>query len=223
MDLFDDRIDAGRQLAQALQRLKLRDPVVVALPRGGVPVAAEVARALHAPLDLQLVRKIGAPGQPELAIAAVADGAVPTLEIDDSTLAYSGSSVEHVQREVPAQLKEIDRRRQLYLKGRAPLPVQGRTVVLVDDGIATGTSVRAALAALRHRHPARLVLAVPVAPAEEVARLRSEVDDLVCLLEPTSFWAVGAHYRHFDQTSDEEVVALMEAAARSAAQPPAAA
>jgi putative phosphoribosyl transferase len=207
---FEDRADAGRRLALALQERVLDAPVLLALPRGGVEVAAEVARLLQAPLDLLLVRKIGAPGQPELAIAAVADGEhEPSIEIDPLTLARSGTPIDHVWREVPQHLAEIERRRRLYLNGRAPLPVQGRTVVLVDDGIATGTTVRAALRSLRARQPARVVLAVPVAPAEEAERLRGEVDDLVCLAEPQHFGAVGAFYRHFEQTTDEQVIALL--------------
>ena len=208
-DSFADRADAGRRLADALRPLLLVDPVVLALPRGGVPVAAEVARALGAPLDLLLVRKIGAPGQPELAVAAVADAPEPVLELDDETLAMSGADLRYVQAQVPAQRAEIERRRGLYLQGRAPLPLAGRTAVLVDDGIATGTTVRAALRALRQRRPARLVLAVPVAPPSEVLRLRGQVDELVCLLQPAWFGAVGAFYRDFDQTRDDEVIALM--------------
>lgn len=214
---FVDRVDAGRQLAAALCGMKLDDPVVLALPRGGVPVAAEVARALRAPLDLVLVRKIGAPFQPELAVAAVAEAAEPVVELDEQTLAASGASRDYVWQELPQHLREIERRRRLYLHGQPPLEVRGRTAVLVDDGIATGTTVRAALRALRLRNPARLVLAVPVAPAEEVARLGREVDDLVCLHAPAFFQAVGAHYRDFEQISDEEVVALMQAAKGAAA------
>lgn len=207
--VFEDRVDAGRQLGARLSRMNLQDPVVLALPRGGVPVAAEVARALHAPLDLVLVRKIGAPSQPELAIAAVADGAEPALEIDESTLAASGASREYVARQVGAHLQEIERRRRLYLQGRAPLDLEGRTAVLVDDGIATGTTARAAIQALRWRHPRRIVLAVPVAPAEELPALASLVDELVCLSQPSYFRAVGAHYRDFEQTTDDEVRDLM--------------
>ena len=154
-------------------------------------------------------RKIGAPSQPELAIAAVADGAEPALEIDESTLAASGASREYVARQVGAHLQEIERRRRLYLQGRAPLDLEGRTAVLVDDGIATGTTARAAIQALRWRHPRRIVLAVPVAPAEELPALASLVDELVCLSQPSYFRAVGAHYRDFEQTTDEEVRELM--------------
>jgi putative phosphoribosyl transferase len=206
---FEDRVDAGRQLGARLARMGLDDPVVLGLPRGGVPVAAEVARALKAPLDLVLVRKIGAPMQPELAIAAVADGAEPALEIDEATLAATGASREYVTRQLPAQFEEIERRRKAYLAGRAPLELKGRTVVLVDDGIATGTTVRAAITALHWRQPGRIVLAVPVAPPEVLPELRSLVDELVCLSAPEFFHAVGVHYRHFGQTSDEEVCRLM--------------
>jgi len=206
---FEDRTDAGRRLGQALVALGLVDPVVIALPRGGVPVAAEVARALGAPLDLLLVRKIGVPMQPEIAVAAVAEGPEPTLEIDPETLALSGTSMGYVQREVPGHLAEIERRRRVYLQGRAPLPLAGRTAVLVDDGIATGTSVRAAIRSLRGRRPARIVLAVPVAPADALLRLRTEVDDIVCLATPAPFYAVGAYYFDFEQTTDDEVTALM--------------
>ena len=207
--IFEDRVDAGRQLGARLAGMKLQDPVVLALPRGGVPVAAEVARALHAPLDLVLVRKIGAPMQPELAVAAVADGAEPALEIDESTLAASGASLDYVTRQLGALLQEIERRRKLYLGGREPLDLKGRTAVLVDDGIATGTTARAAIQALRWRQPRRIVLAVPVAPPEELPAFRSLVDELVCLSQPEYFHAVGVHYRRFDQTTDEEVRELM--------------
>lgn len=207
--LFEDRVDAGRRLGRALRAMKLENPVVFALPRGGVPVAAEVARALRAPLDLLLVRKIGAPGQPEVAVAAVAEGPQPIIEVRSDILRLAGASPEYIQGEVPRHLEEIERRRRLYLQGRTSPAVAGRTAVLVDDGIATGTTVRAALRSLRNRHPARIVLAVPVAPAAELADLRGEVDDLVCLLTPEPFVAVGAHYRHFDQTTDTQVIALM--------------
>lgn len=209
-ELFDDRVDAGRQLGAALKRLGLRDPVVLALPRGGVPVGAEVARVLEAPLDLVLVRKIGAPSQPELAIAAVAEGAEPVLEVDGLSLRHAGATRDYVHRQIPAHVAEMARRRHVYLKDRPPMALRDRTAVLVDDGIATGTTMRAAILAVRQRHPARLVVAVPVAPPGESARLRQVVDDCVCLAEPAFFAAVGAHYRRFDQTSDAEVIDLME-------------
>ncbi len=147
MDGFADRVEAGRLLGQRLAALALVDPVVLALPRGGVPVAAEVARLLNAPLDLLLVRKIGAPDQPELAVAAVVDGDHPEIVTDEETLGMSGASDAYVQAKAREALKEIARRRALYLKGRAPLPLAGKSVVVVDDGIATGTTVRAALKA----------------------------------------------------------------------------
>lgn len=220
--VFKDRVDAGRQLAARLLPMGLQAPVVLALPRGGVPVAAEVAHALQAPLDLVLVRKIGAPWQPELAIAAVAEapGQAPVVETDEETLAYSGADHAYVRQALPAHQREIDRRRALYLHGRPPVDLHGRTAVLVDDGIATGTTVRAALRALRQRHPSRLVLAVPVAPADTVRALQDQVDDLVCLDAPEYFGSVGAYYRDFDQTTDQEVVALMAASGAPSMAPP---
>lgn len=210
MDVFADRIEAGRLLAKQVAALKLVDPVVLALPRGGVPVAAEVAAVLHAPLDLLLVRKIGAPAHRELAVAAVAEGGpAGELVLDAETMDLTGATPAYVEREAKAELQEIVRRRQVYLQGRAPVAVEGRSVVVVDDGIATGTTVRAALQALRRRKPSRLVLAVPVAPADTVALLRAEVDDLVCLAQPAFFHAVGAHYADFHQVSDDEVVAVL--------------
>lgn len=212
MDVFANRTQAGRLLAQEVTALKLADPVVLALPRGGVPVAAEVAAALHAPLDLLLVRKIGAPGHRELAVAAVAEGPGREIVIDHETLQMTGSTRAYIEREADAELLEIARRRQVYLRGQPPVAVEGKTAVVVDDGIATGTTVRAALQALRRRRPARLVLAVPVAPPDVVALLRSEVDDLVCLAQPAWFHAVGVHYADFHQVSDDEVVAVLDAA-----------
>ncbi len=210
IDVFADRIEAGRLLAREVLALKPVDPVVLALPRGGVPVAAEVARALGAPLDLLLVRKIGAPGHRELAVAAVAEGPQPTIVIDRETLDLTGTSEAYVEREAKEELREIARRRTAYLHDRAPLEVAGRTVIVVDDGIATGTTVRAALLALRRRRPARLVLAVPVAPPEVVAALRADVDDLVCLAQPAYFHAVGVHYADFHQVSDDEVISILD-------------
>lgn len=212
IDVFADRTEAGRLLAQEILALKLIDPVILALPRGGVPVAAEVANALHAPLDLLLVRKIGAPEHSELAVAAVAEGPLPVVVIDDETLHMTGASRAYVDREAKEELREIARRRTAYLHDRPPLSVTGKTAAVVDDGIATGTTVRAALQALRRSKPARLVLAIPVGPLEVVAALRAEVDDLVCLSQPPYFRAVGVHYDDFHQVSDDEVVRILDEA-----------
>jgi putative phosphoribosyl transferase len=209
--MFRDRTDAGRQLARALAGKVLPDPVVLALPRGGVPVAAEVARALKAPLDLLLVRKIGAPRQPELAVAAVAEGGA--LAINEDVLEAVGATHGYVEQQAQQEVREIERRRRLYVGERAPLPVAGRSAIVIDDGIATGATMRAALRLLRERGPARIVLAVPVAPPETVAALRALVDDLVCLDTPAWFHAVGAHYAEFDQVDDDTVRRLMSEAA----------
>jgi len=209
---FTDRTEAGRALAQRLSRMSLPPPIVVlALPRGGVPIGAEVARALNAPLDLLLVRKIGAPWQPELAVAALVDGQPPDIVVDDETVAMTGVDREYIDTQARQQMHEIERRRRVYLHGRAPVSVEGATVIIVDDGIATGTTVRAALKALRRRKPARLVLAVPVAPSDTLAALRAEVDDIVCLAEPYPFHAIGLHYRDFHQVGDDEVLAALVA------------
>jgi putative phosphoribosyl transferase len=210
---FIDRREAGRALARRLASMKLPAPIVVlALPRGGVPIGAEVARALAAPLDLLLVRKIGAPWQPELAVAAVVDGDPPDIVLDEETMAMTGVDEAYVEAEAKKQWREIERRRGVYLQGRAPVGVEGATAIVVDDGIATGTTVRAALKALRRRKPSRLVLAVPLAPSDTLAALRSEVDDIVCLAEPFPFHAIGLHYRDFHQVGDEEVLQALNAA-----------
>jgi len=221
MNGFLDRTEAGTALARELVQRGYRDPVVLALPRGGVPVAIEVARALHAPMDLVMVRKIGAPRQPELAVAAVVNGDTPQLAINEAVAEHAGLSHEDIERMAQIQLDEIRRRRALYLKGREPVPVEGRTAIVVDDGIATGATMRASLKAVRQRKPARLVLAVPVAAPETLDTLRAEVDEVVCLLEPRMLIAVGAHYTDFGQTSDDEVIRLMDEAERLLRQPPA--
>ncbi|WP_332748432.1 phosphoribosyltransferase [Hydrogenophaga sp.] len=210
---FADRTHAGRALADELLALGLTGPLVVlALPRGGVPVAAEIARALGAPLDLLLVRKIGAPFQPELAVAAVVEGSPPDVVINEDTANLPGVDEAWIQAQLPAALREIERRRGVYLAGRPQQPVKGATVIVVDDGIATGTTLRAALRALRRRHPARLIVAVPVGPHAAIAELDDEVDAVVCLLEPRPFRAIGLHYRDFHQLGDDEVCAALNAA-----------
>ena len=206
---FSDRKEAGRLLAEELSRKAYERPVVLALPRGGAPIAAEIAKVLGAPMDLVLVRKIGTPGQPELAVGAVVDGDEPQVVVNDDVKRQSGMSDADLERAVEDQLAEIDRRREMYLAGCRREPVRGRTAIVVDDGIATGATVRAALKGLRLAQPASLVLAVPVAPADTLARLRDEVDEIICLETPEPFYAVGLYYRDFDPVSDEDVADLM--------------
>lgn len=210
---FRNRQDAGRQLAAALHYLHGAHPVILALPRGGVPVAFEVAQALQAELDLLFVRKLGAPGHEELGIGAVVDGDDPQIVLNEEVVRQLAPSPAYIEAEKLRQLAEIDRRRAEYMQGHPPVSLAGRTVILVDDGIATGGTVRAALAGLRKTKLERLVLAVPVAPMEAIMQLTPYCDGIVCLSQPDQFYAVGAHYDNFDQTSDEEVINLLKAAA----------
>ena len=207
--IFHDRRDAGSRLAAALARFKEDRPLILALPRGGVPVAFEVARALEVELDLLLVRKIGAPGHQELAIGAVVDGKDPQLVLNHEIIAHAGLPPGYVEAEQKRQLAEIERRRQLYRGSEPPAEIKGRTVIVIDDGIATGATMKAALRGVRQNAPRRLVLAVPVAPPEALRDLAKECDEIVCLSAPEWFNAVGSHYADFTQTSDEEVMALL--------------
>lgn len=200
-------------LAARLAGLDLGGSLIFALPRGGVPVALEVARALKAPLDLALVRKIGAPGQPELALAAVIDGDHPQVVVNEAVREASGASPDYLRLEGGRELAEIERRRRLYLGDRPRLDPKGRTVVVVDDGLATGATARAAILGLRRQGAARVILAVPVAPPEARSRLGGEVDALVCLAEPQPFWGVGGFYADFHQLTDAEVLGLLSQAA----------
>jgi putative phosphoribosyl transferase len=214
-EVFESRADAGRRLAGLLVRRDWRRPVVLALPRGGVPVGVEVARALHCPLDLVLVRKVGAPYQPEFAIAAVVDGDPPRLVRNPALGAWEGREWErHLEDSYHRACAEIGRRRETYLAGRTPLPVDGRTAVLVDDGLATGTTMRAAVEAMRRRGAAGVVVAVPVAPPDTAAALRAIADEVVCLETPAAFGAVGSFYADFHQLDDAEVVHLLRDAPR---------
>jgi putative phosphoribosyl transferase len=208
--LFRDRGDAGRQLAQKLGGFKRSRPLVLALPRGGVPVGIEIARALHAPLDLLLVRKIGVPSHPELAAGAVIDGARPRIVINEDVVRMAAMSKSDIAKIAEAELAKIERRRRLWLSDRTRVPVAGRSAIVVDDGIATGASARAALQALREQGAARVVLAVPVAPAEAAVMLRAECDDVVCLAIPEDFMAVGIYYEDFHQVDDKEVQELLQ-------------
>jgi putative phosphoribosyl transferase len=207
--IFSDRRDAGRKLAAALKSYAKESPLVLALPRGGVPVAFEVARALGAPLDLLIVRKIGAPSNPEFGIGAVVDGAEPQVVLNDVVMGMLAPKQEYVEAETKRQLAEIERRRAAYLGGREPLSPRGKTVIVVDDGIATGGTMRAALRGVKKAGAAKIVLAVPVAPRDVLASLRPETDEIVCLNARDDFEAVGFHYANFRQTEDEEVVSLL--------------
>jgi putative phosphoribosyl transferase len=206
---FRNRADAGRKLAAALAAYKNARPVVLALPRGGVPVAAEVASALGAPLDLVLVRKLGVPIQPELAMGAVVDGSAPIVVRNEDVIRLTGVSEEDVQAVCADELAEIERRRERYLGARARVDIAGRVAIVVDDGIATGATTRAALRALRLRGPKKLILAVPVAPTETLAAMREEADDVVCLEDYADFGAIGFFYADFRQVSDNEVIAAL--------------
>jgi predicted phosphoribosyltransferase len=208
--IFADRVEAGERLGAALRHLAGSDPVVLAIPRGGVIVGEAVARTLGASLDVVVPRKIGAPGNPELAIGAVAPG---IRVLDTRMVRGLGVSDEYLDREIAAQEAEIERRQAAYRQGRPPQPVEGRTAIVVDHGVATGSTAVAALRWARKQGAARVVLAVPVAPPQSLDRLRAEVDELVVLETPRPFFAVGEWYRDFGQTSDREVV---EAIARAA-------
>lgn len=209
---FADRADAGRRLAAAVAELGLVDPLVFALPRGGVPVAFEVARMLDAPLDLVLVRKIGAPGMPELALGAVVDGEAPGVVLNPDLCRATGASEAWIAGERDRQLAEIERRRRIYAGHRPRARLAGRIAVIVDDGLATGATARAAVHGLRAQGVGQTILAVPVAPPDSAAELRREVDSFVCLLTPPDFDSVGRYYVDFHQLDDAEVVALLDAA-----------
>ncbi|AWN22308.1 phosphoribosyl transferase [Deinococcus irradiatisoli] len=210
---FQDRLDAGAQLAAALTHLHLRPQagVVLALPRGGVPVAFPVAQALKLPLEVFVVRKLGLPSQPELAMGALAEGGVRLFNED--VLAHSGVSAAEIERVSGEEAQELDRRIRTY-RGERPAPeVRGRTVILIDDGAATGANLRAAITALRAQEPARLVVGVPVGSAEAGQLLSQLADEVVCLHRPEMFYGVGQAYQNFDQTSDAEVLHLLKQAA----------
>jgi putative phosphoribosyl transferase len=213
---FEDRQDAGRQLADALLARRLDDPVVLALPRGGVPVGYAVAQALDAPLDVLLVRKIGAPGHPELGLGAVVDGRPPQRVLNQRIMEMMKPPPGYIEAEEQRQIREIERRRALYCESRPPVAVRNRTVIVVDDGIATGGTMKSALAALSGAGIKCLLFAVPVAPPEVLDDLHAMADDGICLLAPPFFRAVSPYYANFDQTTDDEVIALLGQSARPA-------
>ena len=213
---FNDRREAGQQLAAALPDLDPANTVVIALPRGGVPVAEEICNARHLPLDLVFVRKIGVPMQPEVAAGAIVDDVRPHVIINRQVATRAQLSDETIKRMGLDLLPEIERRKALYLNGLTQPDLTGKTLVVVDDGVATGSSLKASLQALRESGAARTILALPTAPPEVVQSLAPLADDIMCLHQPTPFWAVGAAFRHFPQVSDDEVVAALQRCARFA-------
>jgi predicted phosphoribosyltransferase len=216
MAAFKDRTHAGRVLAEKLKHYRDNpDVVVLALPRGGVPVAFEVAQTLHAPLDVFIVRKLGVPGHEEYAMGAIATGGVRVLNPDLAGMIPS-SAVDTV---AAREQQELERRERLYRGDRPPLQIEGRIVILVDDGLATGSTMRAAVTAIRKQNPQRIVVAVPVAAPDTCDEFRAEVDEVICASTPEPFRAVGLWYENFDQTSDEEVHALLDAARKTETAP----
>ncbi len=210
--LFQDRAEAGRELASRLQQFAhRRDVLVLALPRGGVPVGYEVARALNAPLDVFVVRKLGVPWQPELAMGAIASGG--TLVLNQEVVHGIGLPAGEIEQVAQREQKELEARERRYRGDRPPMEVEGKTIILVDDGLATGSSMRAAARALRDRGPERIVIAIPVAAAVTCDGLRAEGNEVVCVATPEPFLAVGQWYREFSQTTDAEVHELLERAA----------
>ena len=207
---FQDRTEAGRMLGQALQEYSGAAVIVYALPRGGLPVAVEIAKALQAPLDLALVRKVGIPSYPELAMGAVIDGQTPAIVRNEEVIRAAGITEPLFQKCCQRELEEIRRRRRLYLGDRADPDLAGKTVIIVDDGLATGATARAAVIGLRKRHPRKIVLAVPVASVEALDTLRKEADAVVCLEVPADFRAVGQYYQQFPQLSDQDVLDALE-------------
>lgn len=209
---FPDRKTAGQRLVSRLAPYRGADAVVLGLPRGGVPVAAEVAAALGLPLDIMLVRKVGFPGQPELAIAAIAGPEGEALVVNADLARSAGISDVEIDELSAPQRQELARRRALWLGDRNPAPLSGKTVILIDDGLATGATMRAAIKAARAQHPTKVVVAVPVGARDTVREISAIVDDLVCLSQPEPFIAVGGHYDAFPQVQDDEVKALLTAA-----------
>lgn len=216
MSIYRDRTEAGELLADALEHLAAERPVVLALPRGGVPVAAPVAERLNAPLDVLVSRKLGAPMQPELGFGAISEA--DALWVDAETTTLLGLGSEAIARIAAREAAELERRVRAYRGGR-PLDLEGRTVILVDDGVATGGTLHAAIRAARRLGASRVVAAVPVAAPESAASLRTEVDEWVCLQEPAPLWAIGLWYRSFPQLEDEEVLRILAQGRAGASQP----
>ncbi len=212
MGRYRDRAEAGQILAERIAARGFTDPVILALPRGGVPIATEIAAVIGAPVDLVMVRKIGVPSQPELAAAAIVNGDHPELVVNEDIARHARLGRDDIDRLAARELEEIRRRRATYLADRPHVELAGRTAIVVDDGIATGATMRAALKAVRKQKPARIVLAVPVAADDSLAELAGEVDEAICPMIPAFLGAIGAHYVIFDQLSDDEVIRLLAAA-----------
>ncbi|WP_457599117.1 phosphoribosyltransferase [Hydrogenimonas sp.] len=210
--MFKDRFEAGERLAERLEKMgPFEKPIVLALPRGGVPVAYRVAKRLHAPLDVIIVRKLGAPFNEEFAIGALVEGEPERIVLNEEAVYRLGVGKEYLDRVVAKEREELHRRQKMYRGEENPIEhLSGRTVILIDDGIATGYTMKAALAAIREQHPAQIVVAVPVAPPDTLSEMERLADEVVVLETPEPFWAVGAHYERFDQTSDEEVIDLLK-------------
>jgi putative phosphoribosyl transferase len=206
---FKNRSDAGQKLAARLAKYKGQDAVLLALPRGGVPVAAEVAEALNAPIDLVLVRKIGVPSQPELAMGAIVDGESPIVVRNEEVIRHAGVNERGFLAVREREFAELERRRRLYLGGRRRIGVKDRVAIVIDDGIATGATVRAALRAIRMRHPKKLILAVPVGPTDTIEAMREEADEVLCLEIHEDFGAIGYFYEDFRQITDKEVIDIL--------------
>lgn len=206
MKLFQNRADAGHQLAQKLKHYSAEKPIILALPRGGVPVGYEIAQALKAPLEVLIVRKIGLPWNPELGVGAVAPG----VKILDKEMLYQfGVTTAEIEKIIEEEQKEVERRQELYQQYEDLQKITGKTVILVDDGVATGVTVRAAIQAIKNLTPSKIILAIPVGAAETIQQLSLLVDDLICLEVPSFFQAVGGFYWNFAQVTDDEVITLL--------------
>ncbi|MBZ9846887.1 phosphoribosyltransferase [Mesorhizobium sp. CA14] len=207
--MFRDRQDAGQKLGASLVRLQLQDPIVLALPRGGVPIAAEVAKALQAPMDLIIVRKVGAPGNPELAVAAIVDGDPPDVVLNREIVEAYALDDSALRSLIPQERPELERRRAIFRGKDLPLSVSGKTVIVVDDGAATGTTMKVAIRALKRRSSRKIIVALPVAPPEIVEELAQEADLTICLSQPARFRALSYYYASFPQLSDSEALDMM--------------
>ena len=210
--MFHDRKEAGQRLAEELLRYKHEHPVIIALPRGGVPVAFEIAKKLHVPLDIVIVRKLGAPGQKELAIGALVEGKKTLVFLNNYIMDSLGVSESYLEEEIAIETEEMRRRQKMYRGDEQRIQLKDQTVIIVDDGIATGASMKAALMGLKADEPKKIILALPVAPANIINEMEQIVDEVVCLKTPTLFFAVGKHYADFSQTTDDEVIALLDEA-----------